>query len=230
MNAISDLLDDIGIVKPKGTLNLSLRSDDDGVLVIPSGYAWCVECDALTPHNLIAPLPNGVIAKGDKIECLVCGSTGPIAVDYCENCGWPVSDEYPYSSTPVVAHLPGCHFDPDQYPPETEEHESLGFLYAKYSGLSLADDVFQAFARMNNNPYRTYGREGAEQERIARGLRLFQDQKCGCPEYEIVRDTWAFDYWSTVGYSSEWGTTQSFGFRFRCPVCGKVGEYEDGTP
>lgn len=81
-----------------------LKTDKEtGILIIPDGYRWCQECNALTPHK-----PNEKEHSWEPdFRCFVCGQTEE-GYDSCPHCGWNAEgDLEDYGIHEVTAHICG---------------------------------------------------------------------------------------------------------------------------
>jgi hypothetical protein len=101
------------------------------VVPIPNGYAWCMECSALTPH---------IEDKYGK-ACMVC-EMSLSGIDACPNCEWSAEE---ILSDPTVNHVqihhPGCHCS---YESDESENDVFPESY------SHAHDIALGFYKEND--------------------------------------------------------------------------------
>lgn len=79
------------------------------VFVVPEGYKWCKDCEALTPQVKV----EDAVFEGE-FTCVVCGITH--AFDYwnCDNCGWEHDPDNDIGPDPKVkAHTLECLAEDD---------------------------------------------------------------------------------------------------------------------
>lgn len=78
------ILDISNVIKQKNVAPMLILGEDN-ILIIPDGYRWCAECEALTPHT---PNKNKEQDWHPDCQCEICGYA-PISVsDECSHCGY----------------------------------------------------------------------------------------------------------------------------------------------
>lgn len=184
-----------------------------GQTVIPEGYKWCSQCEALTPY-----IPDGDLLS--SYRCAVCDS---FSTGFCEcpKCGCGESEDYA-RQIEVIKHRDGCHY---------EWSAKDGSMY------SHAEIVFREFADdfLKSVPNKIFFGLPGEQELREREKRLrdkleqYKERtKCECPRYKIYRD---INQIVTRNGSSATpdGTYYWWTVDVRCPICGFVYENNEST-
>lgn len=81
-----------------------LKTDKEGILIIPKGYKWCMDCNALTPHE--KEKENDKYSQ--RVICKVCSHNLDDEYD-CPNCGHSATNEIEGPETiEVPVHVEDC--------------------------------------------------------------------------------------------------------------------------
>ena len=85
----------------------------EGYIQIPDGYLYCLECDALTPHEE-EKNPSYSWAKEYRY-CKICDNQIDFNEDTnCPKCGWNYLPYYESGMRQdIQVHQPGCHYAED---------------------------------------------------------------------------------------------------------------------
>jgi hypothetical protein len=113
--------------KPK----IDPRKIEGYVVPIPKGYAWCMECSALTPYNKNT--------YGHK--CIVCGFSS-YSIELCPNCKWSAEELLTGPTTHQVhIHPPGCHCsdesENDMFPKSYSHAHDIALGFYKENDISF---------------------------------------------------------------------------------------------
>lgn len=179
------------------------------VTTVPDGYAWCTECEALTPHE---PHRFG-------LKCKVCDNTE--IGEGCPNCHAP---DYELLDAPqqllVQIHQPGCHMSNDG--------EKVDGWFEQIHGEKILNEFTSSWYATKPPSWWT---DGPSMWTCVLHNRLREEaqRKCGCPAVEIYPNPHVLSYhrWKSHAYDCdngyEWKAT------VRCPVCGEVYDIEDSN-
>ena len=120
----------------KSIINLQIKNDKH-ILIVPEGYKYCMDCEALTPHQ-----ENSY----HIFHCKICDNS-IYYCDNCPNCGWepPELDGPDYYN--ITVHQPGCHFNENSN--ELDDNPDTTIFNSYYN--SIASRIFFEFKE--NNPH-----------------------------------------------------------------------------
>lgn len=188
----------------------NLKFDERGNTIIPEGYKWCQNCEALTPHK----------EKREwfiEFHCEVCGHEIYSSLA-CPKCGCMESEDFCEPAI-IIRHREPCH-----------DNDMDGFIANSYS-----DSIMQQFARefMKSAPDRSSYILPRDEEWYFKNRRLHQQldeyekrTKCRCPRFIIYRNinqtiVESHSYFNG-DYVCHWGK-----YKVKCRICGYFYERED---
>jgi hypothetical protein len=191
----------------------NLKFNEQGQTVIPDGYRWCNNCEALTPHR------DHNVFSGDYI-CEVCGSTN--YSPSCPKCGCDESEDF-CEPKMVIRHHKGCH--------DIIEDDDEGYSLYSYSGVLFRDFEYDFMKKCPNRGSYTLPRDQDwydKNQRLKRMLKEYKERtKCQCPRFVIYQDINQIVTDGGSYYAGE--TVHWFEYKVRCRICGHIYENGDST-
>jgi hypothetical protein len=184
-----------------------LKFNDQNVTIIPEGYKWCENCEALTPY----------IKKKNSFGgyyCCVCNNykTGILE---CPNCGAEEHEDLCEGMT-IIKHYSGCHFK--------REEDSF---------YSYAEQIFNQFKidYLKRCPNRSSYQLPRDKKwydlnrKLKKQLNEHNKKwQCGCPRYIIYRNINQIfldgHYYPSMDYTNAY----HWKYKVRCNKCGFVYE------
>lgn len=191
--------------------------DENNMAVIPEGYQWCAECNALTPH-----------VEGHytwQKDCIICGNSNHDNSYSCPNCGYDQEEDF-CTSSEIIVHGDGCHY-------QVIEDEDSNFLV-----ISLADQILKDFRKSYMQPAPDRGdymlprdREWYDaNQKLKKNLKAYSDMfKCSCPRYEVFTNIHNIVTASGYGHGMDCSNDTWWSWKKRCHICGCVFEGDDSS-
>jgi hypothetical protein len=190
---------------------------NNGVTQIPEGYAWCCECDALTPYNK---------GKWSSLICIVCNNITYSSMN-CPNCHAETPGDITFQQT-VVLHHEGCHCQSFDFKRQ-DDTEFTVFDWSKDIAIKFKEDYLKPYPERgcyclprDNDWYHPH-------MALMQKWQGAYKTECGCPRVIIYRNPQIHNYQDRYVYSADCSNAMEWSYDVRCPICGYTYHESDGN-